>query len=170
MIRRLWPLLLIGYFGLAAVLLFAFRAHWTTRGLAPEQPINFSHVIHVEQLGLECTHCHAYVERSPQATVPALSVCMACHKAAAVDRPEIQKLTRFWEEGRPMEWVRVHTLPWHARFTHERHIKAGVECVTCHGEVRAMARIRRVRSLKMGWCVNCHRSRQAPLDCTTCHK
>jgi hypothetical protein len=33
-----------------------------------------------------------------------------------------------------------------------------------------MDRVRRVSSLEMGWCVNCHMENKASIDCLTCHK
>jgi len=95
---------------------------------------------------------------------------MECHVKVKTDSPEIQKLTAAWADGRPIEWKRVHSLPWHARFTHKPHIGAGIECTTCHGEVAGMAVMRQARSLEMGWCLNCHRQKSAPTDCLTCHK
>jgi hypothetical protein len=169
-INKLWMPLLVGYFVAAAIALAAIRVHRPIEALSPEQPIAFSHAIHAGGLGLECTHCHVYVAQSPSATVPAISICMECHESVLTDRPEIQKLTAYWEKKEPVLWNKIHDLPWHVRFTHEWHIKAGVDCSVCHGEIKAMDRVRRVRSLKMGWCVECHRSRSAPTDCTTCHK
>ena len=37
------------------------------------------------------------------------------------------------------------------------------------GEVAGMAQISRKASLKMGWCLDCHRQYQASIDCWTCH-
>ena len=42
-------------------------------------------------------------------------------------------------------------------------------CSVCHGDVAAMERVKQVRPLKMGDCVDCHRDNGAPTDCTTCH-
>jgi nitrate/TMAO reductase-like tetraheme cytochrome c subunit len=42
-------------------------------------------------------------------------------------------------------------------------------CAICHGDVGAMLKVKQVRSLKMGDCVDCHRKNTAPTDCTTCH-
>jgi hypothetical protein len=95
---------------------------------------------------------------------------MECHANAATDRPEIQKLTGFWENNEPIVWQRVHQLPWHVGFTHKRHVKAGVACETCHGDVAVESRIRQIRSLKMGWCVGCHRANGADTDCWVCHR
>jgi len=161
---------LAGYLaGAAAVLavIFAFRADG---GVGPTQPIAFPHQIHAGDLALDCTHCHQTVEISRFPGIPTTDVCMACHSMVAVDRPEIQKLTRYHNEGRPVEWVKVNALPWHVYFTHKRHIKAGVECTKCHADVTVQLPIRQVRSFQMGMCVNCHRANGAPTDCWTCHK
>lgn len=50
------------------------------QGYEPTQPINFSHVIHVKQNGIECKYCHSTVEKSKHASIPSTNVCMNCHK------------------------------------------------------------------------------------------
>ena len=62
-------------------------------------------------------------------------------------------------------------------FTHERHVRAGVRCRECHGDVERMEIVRQVASLEMGWCLGCHhrKQREQPgrerlTDCVTCHK
>ena len=79
----------------------------------------------------------------------------------------------------PIEWVKVHNLPDYVYFDHRAHVNVGVDCQTCHGNVESMERVRQVKSLSMGWCINCHRESNrigikgklvnASLDCTTCH-
>jgi hypothetical protein len=142
------------------------------RGLepAPGQPIDFPHTVHAGTLALPCDFCHAFAARARHAGAPPLETCMGCHRAIATEREEIRKLTRYYEEGRPVEWNRVYTLPDFIYFSHKRHVKAGVECSECHGDVREMEKIRRVSSLTMGWCVSCHRVRGASRDCAVCHK
>ena len=54
--------------------------------------------------------------------------------------------------------------------THKRHIKKGFDCVICHGEVKHKEKIRQVKSLRMGWCLTCHRENGGSEDCWTCHK
>jgi hypothetical protein len=36
-------------------------------------------------------------------------------------------------------------------------VRHGVGCVTCHGRVDQMARVYQVESLRMDWCLDCHR-------------
>ena len=125
---------------------------------------------HVYQNGLECTHCHKFTDKSIHAGIPNLDVCAKCHAGMASDNPEIKKLQAHIKEGRPVVWSKVHVLPWHAHFSHKRHIKAGKQCEECHSDVSAMPTIRRARSLEMGWCLSCHRKNNAPQECWTCHK
>ncbi|NQU09955.1 cytochrome c3 family protein [bacterium] len=160
-----------GYFLLAGVLVagLGFHRRATTAGRL-EQPIQFPHDTHVITVGLACIHCHTTADRSPEAGVPAVSVCMECHQKVKTDSPEIKKLTEHWNNEEPIEWTKIHQLPWHVRFTHKRHIKAGVDCAVCHGQVNTMTQVRQVRSLEMGWCVRCHQENRAPSDCWACHK
>ena len=144
-------------------------------GKGPQQPIAFSHKLHAGTLGLDCLYCHNGADKSPIANIPPVGTCMGCHKLAVTDRPEIQKLTGFWTRGEPVPWVEVYRLPDHVKFNHKRHVKAGVQCGTCHGKVEQMDVVHQVPTLKMGWCVTCHRQEQnnpqfpATLDCVACH-
>ena len=42
-------------------------------------------------------------------------------------------------------------------------------CAACHGDVSGMDIAVQVESLSMGWCVDCHDSRDASRDCLVCH-
>lgn len=151
------------------------------------QPIEYSHEMHAGELALECEYCHFNARRSIHAGVPPTSTCMNCHaQIDAADRPELQKLQEFWESGEPIPWVKVHDLPDFVYFSHKRHVRGGVRCQECHGEVQdEMTVARRVAPLTMGWCLDCHRThekvdenygataelRRTELkDCWTCHK
>ena len=103
---------------------------------------------------------------------------MSCHKVIGDGLPEVEKLRDYHESGRPIDWVRVHRVPDHVHFVHESHVKyfserdgiaASETCVLCHQDVGSMTKVKQVRSLKMGDCVDCHRENEAPTDCTTCH-
>jgi hypothetical protein len=151
-------------------LLLGFR--WHTQRKAPDQPIAFSHEIHAGKLNLDCLVCHEDADTSYFAGVPSVKKCMDCHIAVRTDRPEVQKLAKYWNDKEPVPWNRVHRIRIrnHVYFSHKRHVKAGVECEHCHGAVKAMEKVRQVSSLKMGWCVSCHQVNKAPTDCLICHK
>jgi hypothetical protein len=161
---------LLGYFGAFLLVVAGLGYLWYRSDPAPEQPIAFPHTVHAGTLQLPCTFCHLFAERSRHAGAPPLEVCMGCHRTIATDREEIKKLTRHYNEKKPVEWKRVYALPDFIYFSHKRHVKAGLVCAACHGDVAGMVRVRRVSNLVMGWCVSCHRVRNAPMDCWTCHK
>jgi hypothetical protein len=113
---------------------------------------------------------------------------------------EIAKVQQFFEDEEPIDWERVHRMPDHVRFVHEAHIRfftsetgaAGVDgqrfdinrnevdrpltivetCSICHGDVGNMDEVQPKdgQSLKMGTCLDCHRSNNVATDCTICHK
>lgn len=168
--RRILPVLVIVvFFGIFILLTCSLGYHWYRNKRPPDQPIAFPHTIHATRLGLACNFCHIFVNRSRHAGAPPVEKCMTCHEVIATDKEEIKKLTRYWEQKQPIEWNRVYSVPDYVYFSHKRHVSAGVDCSECHGNVGIMEKVRRVSSLKMGWCVSCHKVRGAPLDCTTCH-
>ena len=163
---------------------------------APVQPIFFNHVIHAGSFQIPCQYCHADARRGVAAGVPSVQRCMGCHVIiGAQDNPEIKKIHDYWNRRQPIPWVRVFKVPEFTYFPHKPHIRAGVECQTCHGPIERMPRVGAdrlgtwipndllnlvrirpdARPLTMGWCINCHRKEnatrntKAPLDCVTCH-
>jgi hypothetical protein len=65
---------------------------------------------------------------------------------------------QYVNSGKPVEWVKIHSLPDHVYFNHSQHTVAGkVQCQTCHGEIQKMDEVYQFSDLSMGWCVNCHR-------------
>ena len=159
----LWDLNIIDHYRL-------FGLEPRARGYAPEQPINFSHITHVKKNKMECQYCHWSVAKAPYAAIPSGELCMGCHKLVKTDSPEIQKLAKYYNDGVPVPWEKVHVMPDYVRFNHKRHVKAGVGCQECHGQVPEMAKVERVSSMKMGWCVSCHRDRGTSIDCLVCHQ
>lgn len=172
MIKHIGIFLALGVFGAFTLLYVVFGVDYYKHKRPPDQPIAFSHKIHAGKVGLQCLFCHETADKSTFAGIPPVEKCMSCHKNVATDRPEIQKLAGYWNRQEPMEWNRVHRIRIrnYVFFSHERHIKAKVDCAECHGEVKYMDKIRQVSSLEMGWCVQCHRSKKVSTDCLTCHR
>ena len=138
----------------------------------PEQPIDFPHDLHVVKYKIDCQYCHFSAERSVDAGMPPVSLCMGCHSViAGTENPEeIDKLRGYAERNEPIPWVRIYKVADHVHFPHMRHIKAGVSCETCHGKVEEMGVVEGLnQELSMGWCVGCHVERDAARDCTVCH-
>lgn len=162
--------LLYGYFGVCFLAVAGLGTYWKTYKSIPPQPIAFPHKTHVSKVGLACTECHTYADKAKLPGIPPISKCMSCHKAVAVDSPEIRKLTEYWKQKKPIQWVRVNKLPDYVYFSHKRHVKRNIACQTCHGQIQAEMSVHKAKSLTMGFCVSCHKANQAPTDCYTCHK
>lgn len=126
-------------------------------GYAPDQPIPFSHTIHAGELKMDCQFCHTAVEKGPHATVPDTATCMKCHEHVAGDSKNIQYLRQTFAQGKPLRWHKVHDLPDHVRFSHKPHVAKGIDCATCHGDMKTTDKVAVTTDFNMGWCVNCHR-------------
>jgi cytochrome c551/c552 len=128
----------------------------------PKQPIPFSHKLHAGQYKIDCNYCHTGVTKSKNANIPSINICMNCHsqikEGPKYGKAGIAILLEHFEKQKPIEWVRVHSLPDFAYFNHSQHVKVGgVECQTCHGAIDTMEVVRQYSPLTMGWCINCHR-------------
>lgn len=137
----------------------------------PRQPLEFPHDIHAGQ-EIACTdYCHEAATTGPVAGLPSVRTCMVCHNTIAINRPRIQQLTAMRQRGEDFVWQRVYGYPpaAHVRFNHAPHLRAEVDCATCHGNVWEGTVARRNVDLTMGFCVNCHIERKASIDCLTCH-
>jgi Cytochrome c7 and related cytochrome c len=136
----------------------------------PVQPIAFTHKVHLAN-GLHCTDCHVGVDKGPDARIPGINFCMTCHQVIATKKPEIVKMAAFQKRGEDIPWQRVYDYSptEHVKFNHAPHIRAGVDCATCHGDMRERTVAVRTVNMTMGFCLNCHQQRKASVDCTTCH-
>jgi hypothetical protein len=150
----------------------------------PQQPIYYSHKVHAGTNQINCLYCHSGAQDSKFSNIPSVNVCMNCHKGikeykgddkltledgtAVNGTAEIQKLYDYagWNPnkktydrpGKPIEWIKIHSLPDHVYFNHSQHIKVGKQqCQTCHGPIQEMGEVKQFSELSMGWCINCHR-------------
>jgi len=138
---------------------------------APQQPFPFPHSTHVAQKIMCTEYCHESVVKGPVAGLPSVKTCMICHESIAVDRPLIKTLADYAKRGVDISWQRVYgyAAEAHVRFNHAPHIRAKVECTSCHGNIAQQTVAQRNVDLHMGVCVDCHKSKQAPNECITCH-
>ncbi|MFW5972849.1 MAG: cytochrome c3 family protein [Bacteroidota bacterium] len=136
---------------------YYFSPDFTDVGYTPAQPVEYSHRLHVGQLGLDCRYCHTTVEVSPHASVPATQTCMNCHGQIQTESLELLPVRESWATGEPIEWIKVHHLPDYAVFSHAIHVNSGVGCETCHGRIDHMEVVTQAEALSMGWCLDCHR-------------
>ena len=123
-----------------------------------EQPVQFSHVHHVLDDGIDCRYCHTSVETSSFAGIPPTKTCMNCHSQIWANAPILEPVRASFREDRPLQWTRVHDLPDFVYFNHSVHVKKGVGCETCHGRVDRMPLMLQENTLQMQWCLDCHRA------------
>ncbi len=155
--------------GLYAVVLvwLGFAPKTITVGYEPEQPIPYSHKLHVGELGIDCRYCHTTVDKAAFAAIPPTQTCMNCHDKIRTESELLKPLREAHAAGLPVEWRKVHDLPDYAYFNHSSHVNKGVGCAECHGRVDTMEVVGIVSELSMGWCLDCHRDpapRLRPLD------
>jgi len=175
------PILLFVALGAAVTTYYISRAERDGVGYSPVQPVAFSHRLHAGTMRIDCQYCHTAVAASPHATVPAVSICMNCHTVSRKTRPEIIKLTKYYEEGVALPWKRVHSVPDFAYFNHSVHVNKGIGCANCHGPVENMDVLTQVNQFTMGACLDCHRHARerltevagvarGPEYCGACHR
>lgn len=175
------PIILFAAIATFVVTYYASYAERNGIGYQPIQPINFQHKLHATDMKIDCQYCHTGVEKSRIAGVPSADICMNCHTISRNDKPEIQKLKWYYDNGIPIPWKRVHRVPDFVYFNHSSHVNKGIQCVSCHGDVAQMDVVAQVKDLNMGACLDCHRNaheklpyikdpKNGPENCWTCHR
>ncbi len=161
------------------------------QGYQPIQPIAFSHKVHAGDNKIDCQYCHSSAKHSKTSGVPTANVCMNCHKNISeytgngteteeelkFYTAEIQKIYKAvgWDPDKsdyiknykkePIVWTRIHNLPDFAYYNHSQHVTvAGLKCQKCHGPVETFDDMKQFSPLTMGWCIDCHKSKELNLD------
>jgi hypothetical protein len=161
-IFRLAVLIIVG--AVVAVLVGAWTvssSDWAYDvGVAPEQPVPFSHKHHVAELGIDCRYCHTAVETQASAGLPPTWTCMTCHSQIWTGSPMLAPVRDSLAKNTPIAWVRVNRLPDYVYFNHSIHVAKGIGCSSCHGAVDTMQLTYRAKTFQMGFCLDCHRNPQ----------
>ena len=107
--------------------------------------------------------------------MPAVGMCLECHKADKVPKPALLAL----DAEKPLAWDPALRLPDHVFFSHARHVDvAGLECLECHEDMPTSARPPETRRvIAMNDCIGCHEhktdkpaAQAATIDCARCHR
>ena len=156
---RLAGLLVVGGLVYVVVLVLYATSPVTTHvGYQPEQPVPYSHKLHVGELGMDCRYCHNTVEQAAFAAVPPTQTCMNCHSSVRTESAKLAPVRESYATGKPVEWIKVHDLPEFVYFNHSAHVNRGIGCVSCHGRIDQTEVVHQVEMLSMGWCLECHRN------------
>lgn len=146
-----------GIFVLLAFFAVNPTQYGSAMGVAPQQPVPFSHQHHAGELGISCVNCHVSAEDSASAGYPPTQTCMACHSQIWTNAEALAPVRQSYLDNEPIEWARVHDLPDFVYFDHGVHVQAGVSCASCHSDVTQMPLIQKAQSFTMRFCLDCHR-------------
>jgi hypothetical protein len=156
--------ILFGATGITGAMLYR-SSYFTGRYETVSQPVQFSHLHHVGQLGIDCRYCHTSVEESGFANVPPTKTCMNCHQqmwvgagVADAGYPGLNLVRESYKSGESVQWNRVHNVPHYAYFNHSIHVAKGVGCTECHGRIDQMHQVYQTQTLLMEWCLSCHKN------------
>src|SRR5215471_6025925 len=130
----------------------------TYAGVVRLQPVPFSHQHHVAAIGIDCRYCHTSVETSGFAGIPPTKTCMNCHSQIWTNAPMLEPVRESFRTGQSLMWTKVNYLPDYVYFNHSIHVNKGVGCATCHGPVNKMPFMYQESSMRMEWCLECHRA------------
>ncbi len=150
----------------------------TSRGREPQevrapaqtvpQPLFFGHKSHA-QAGVECDTCHSELGAGEKLDIPGVAECMTCHRDMPPASAETRKLAQLGEGNQLLAWTRLYRLPDFVFFSHRKHAGARVECAVCHGPVKDRDSLWQEKDISMVACVDCHKLRNATLQCDQCH-
>ena len=146
----------------------------TSEASSDKQPIQYNHLLHVQENDMECIECHQYAESRARATIPNIEVCEDCHSDEPMtESAEEAKLIEYVTEGRRIPWIKVYRVPAHVYFSHRRHTALGqIDCVICHGSAEELTTPfdKPLVPVSMNRCMECHERNGVDNDCTRCHR
>lgn len=154
----LWGLVLAILAASVMTLTWSYGDYVGSAGIAPEQPVPFSHKHHSGELGLDCRNCHQQVETQATAGLPPTHTCMTCHSEIWTGAPMLAPVRDSLANNDPLHWTRVNRLPEYVYFNHSIHVNKGVGCSSCHGAVDTMQLTYAAHSFRMEFCLSCHRA------------
>lgn len=133
-----------------------------------DEPLAFSHALHVGQEELDCVICHdgAFTDDAPGMPYP--DTCRLCHDELDAEAPPERRVETLFE-GDEYRAARHSELGEEVVFSHLRHVDAGVECASCHAGIDTNARLDARVGVGMPACMGCHEGRDQPNECATCH-
>jgi hypothetical protein len=139
-----------------------------------ERPFAFSHRLHVEEEGLECSDCHMLWEESEDPGMPVPGQCALCHEDIDLEKPPTQQVASLFE-GTRFRAAQAGRQSEEILFSHQGHATRADDCSVCHAEVADddghLAERGSELWLSMEDCLACHASSAGPAeaDCAACH-
>ncbi|MGE4558095.1 MAG: menaquinone reductase multiheme cytochrome c subunit QrcA [Desulfovibrionaceae bacterium] len=144
-----------------------------------EQPIRFSHQVHVVGQDMACDDCHFYREDGSFAGLPTNEKCGECHEDVMGEDPAEEKyVTEYYQEGKEVPWLIYQYQPDNVYFSHNAHQQ--YDCTECHPNLadndspppyyRNRISGYSKDTMKMWRCERCHAQNHVSNACYVCHK
>ena len=153
----------------------------TASAAAAQNPRPFSHELHLKlPAKLTCIACHASVQTSTRLednNLPAVAVCLGCHKEAAIGAPKPTILTRFDHQKHlalgniapilrgAIDSKTYLSPPGDIR----RHLDSANACAACHRGMEESTALAKTDFPQMADCLVCHNKVDPPFSCEFCH-
>lgn len=193
-----WVIFVFFLIGLVLSMLSGWIAFPNLLYSTKEQPIDFSHQVHKEQVG-DCDSCHYFRDDGSFSGAPGLDECSGCHSYQMSNDPDEEKfVNEYVQKDKEVDWHIYAEQPHNVFFSHAAHVKgAEMQCSTCHGDIgesdslreyqenrisgysrdiwgKSMLRLGEAehgRRHKMNDCAQCHLEETGSKgDCFQCHK
>ncbi|MFZ2445078.1 MAG: menaquinone reductase multiheme cytochrome c subunit QrcA [Syntrophobacteraceae bacterium] len=142
------------------------------------QPINFSHVAHQDN---DCESCHKFRADGSYTGIPRIDNCKECHETAqGTTEAERILVEEYVAKDKELPWKVYAWQPDNVFFSHAPHKGQGLECTSCHRDVKKEEKLPPYRenritgysisTMTMRECEDCHASKGASNNCEICHK
>lgn len=144
-----------------------------------DQPIPFSHKIHVEDQGLTCDSCHFFREDGSYQGLPTNEQCSGCHsEVVGQTQAEAKYVQEYVQKNKEVPWLNYQYQPDNVLFSHKAH--EPFECTECHPDVAKADKAPKYyenklsgyskQTMKMWQCERCHAENGVSNACHVCHK
>jgi hypothetical protein len=144
-----------------------------------EQPIRFSHKVHVEGQAMYCEDCHYYRDDGSFAGLPTNEQCGDCHYDVLGEDPAEEKfVNEYMLKDKQVPWLIYQYQPDNVFFSHNAH--KDYDCTECHPDLADNDtpppyyedRISGYSkdTMKMWRCERCHAENHVSNACYVCHK
>lgn len=158
-----WPSLC-----LAAFTLSILGCSLATKLLGGEdQALAFSHRLHYEDEGLDCSSCHTTWDEDDPG-MPVRAQCMLCHEDIDSEKPPERRIETMFD-GDAYRARRLSALPDEVIFSHAAHALDESLCGSCHEGIEESDRLDERVAVTMDECSRCHENLGVANECSTCH-
>lgn len=127
--------------------------------------VRFSHKYHAEEVGAECSDCHAGAAESMLSAdnnLPKMEDCYACHEEESTkcEYCHLEADGDYSEYEAPKREL---------IFSHQQHMADGASCESCHANVLGKGHEYKSVLPEMDGCMECHNGQEASNNCESCH-